>query len=54
MSVCVCWIGFFTGEDDSAISKFKAHASSMRDDFRFGYSTDAGVLEEYGYSECVG
>jgi hypothetical protein len=43
--------GFFSGEDEDVINKFKGHASSMRDDFRFGYTTDAAVLEEYGYKE---
>ena len=49
--MCVCGIGFFSGEDEDAISKFKAHAASMRDDFRFGFSTNTDVLEEYGYKE---
>ena len=43
--------GFFSGDDSSAISDFKRSADSMRDDFRFGYTTNAEVLEEHGYKE---
>ena len=32
---------------------FTSVADSMRDNFRFGFSTAKEVLEEYGYSEYV-
>lgn len=46
-------IGFFSGNDKDAISKFKSEAAKMRDDFRFGLTTNAEALTEFNYQDQV-
>ncbi len=44
-------LGFFSGEDEKAVKHFRTYADNMREDFRFALTTNADVLEEYGYKE---
>ena len=41
-------LGFFA-QEDGLYKVFTKTADSMREEFRFGYSSAADVLEEYGY-----
>lgn len=43
--------GFFTGENDDLKDNFMSTANRMRDDFRFGLTSDPEVMKEFGYSE---
>ncbi len=47
--------GFFPESETESKVKFafKSNADKMRDDFRFGMSSNPDVLAEYGYSEYV-
>lgn len=42
--------GFFKS-DSSLKEAFMSVSNTLREDFRFGYSTEEEVLEEYGYEE---
>lgn len=60
LGVCVSFntlycllLGFFTEEGGDMKDNFVSTANRMRDDFRFGMSSDAAVLEEFGYSKLV-
>ncbi|XP_062516317.1 protein disulfide-isomerase A3-like [Corticium candelabrum] len=45
-------LGFFA-QEDGLYKVFTKTADSMREEFRFGYSSAADVLEEYGYQSAV-
>ena len=44
-------LGFFTEEESKLRKAFTSVADTMRDSFRFAFSTAKEVLEEYSYSE---
>ena len=43
--------GFFESADSDSAKEFQKLAGVLNEDFRFGYSSDAAVLEKYGYKE---
>ena len=44
-------LGFFTEEESKLRKAFTSVADTMRDSFRFAFSTAKEVLDEYKYSE---
>ena len=44
-------LGFFTEEESKLRKVFTSVADTMRDSFRFAFSTAKEVIEEYKYSE---
>ena len=44
-------MGFFSESGSALENAFLASASSLRDDFRFGFTHEAEVMEKYGHKE---
>ena len=44
-------MGFFSESGSALENAFLASASSLRDDFRFGFTREAAVMEKYGHKE---
>ena len=49
--VVLIMLGFFTEEESKLRKAFTSVADTMRDSFRFAFSTAKEVIEEYKYSE---
>ena len=44
-------MGFFSESGSALENAFVATASSLRDDFRFGFTREAEVIEKYSHKE---
>jgi protein disulfide isomerase family A protein 3 len=45
--------GFFESADSDAAKEFQKLASALSEDFRFAHTSDAAVLDKYGYKDNV-